>query len=320
MSSLRMQEQLTLDSREVADMVEKKHCHLVRDIEKFSEYLQPSLESNFGLNEFFIKSSYKDSIGRTLPCYLITRKGCEFIAHKMTGRKGSLFTAAYINKFHEMEDRIQNKPVPKKKLRDDKLDYNEYMIYSKTDRIPMDQEYIDRVGLDRPYNEVKSIILGDTKHINTLYEPIEEEPEEPPQIIPKYYRGVRVVTVQDIVDLSGLSRTTIRYHIKKLKEETDYFVVEGADLFRFKRENPCLCKVMNSITVITKSGFQKLAKYVLDVEEELPSLPEKQLPEKPKLDKNIELDPITNRLFDIWVNLNELQKAEAFGYMNRMMA
>ncbi len=55
---------------------------------------------------FFLKSEYKDSTGRTLPCYRITKKGCEFIAHKLTGIKGTIFTARYINRFHEMQDII----------------------------------------------------------------------------------------------------------------------------------------------------------------------------------------------------------------------
>lgn len=38
-----------------------------------------------------------------MPCYRITKKGCEFIAHKLTGTKGTEFTARYINKFHQME-------------------------------------------------------------------------------------------------------------------------------------------------------------------------------------------------------------------------
>lgn len=37
----------------------------------------------------------------------ITKKGCEFIAHKLTGQKGALFTATYINKFHEMKKELQ---------------------------------------------------------------------------------------------------------------------------------------------------------------------------------------------------------------------
>lgn len=41
-----------------------------------------------------------------MPCYDITKKGCEFIAHKLTGIKGTEFTARYINRFHEMEDAL----------------------------------------------------------------------------------------------------------------------------------------------------------------------------------------------------------------------
>lgn len=32
------------------------------------------------------------------------KKGCEFLANKFTGEKGVLFTARYINRFHEMQD------------------------------------------------------------------------------------------------------------------------------------------------------------------------------------------------------------------------
>lgn len=99
MNELKLQA-ITLDSREVAQMIGKRHDHLIRDIQKYIEYLTAP---NFGLNEFFLKSTYKDSIGRTLPCYEITKKGCELIAHKMTGQKGVQFTAEYINRFHEME-------------------------------------------------------------------------------------------------------------------------------------------------------------------------------------------------------------------------
>ena len=45
--------------------------------------------------------------GKEYPCYNVTKKGCEFIAHKLTGVKGTEFTAKYINRFHEMEDAIK---------------------------------------------------------------------------------------------------------------------------------------------------------------------------------------------------------------------
>ena len=91
----------TLDSREVAGMVKKDHSKLLRDIRTYIEHLT---EAKIGFSDFFKDSEYKDCTGRTLPCYRITLKGCEFIAHKMTGQKGTEFTARYINRFHEMQD------------------------------------------------------------------------------------------------------------------------------------------------------------------------------------------------------------------------
>lgn len=96
----------TLDSREVAEMVEKEHAKLLRDIK---QYIKQLTEANIGFSDFFEESTYKDSTGRTLPCYVITCKGCEFIANKLTGTKGTKFTARYINRFHEMEDEIASK-------------------------------------------------------------------------------------------------------------------------------------------------------------------------------------------------------------------
>lgn len=90
-----------IDSREVAEMVGKEHAKLIRDIRTYIEYL---VEAKIGFNEYFIESTYRDSYNnRTLPCYLITRKGCDMVANKLTGEKGVLFTAAYVDKFHAME-------------------------------------------------------------------------------------------------------------------------------------------------------------------------------------------------------------------------
>lgn len=94
---------LTLESREVAEIVTKEHSKLLRDIRTYVDYLN---ESKIGLVEFFIESTYIDSKGEVRPCYQITKKGCEFIAHKLTGQKGAIFTATYINKFHEMENQL----------------------------------------------------------------------------------------------------------------------------------------------------------------------------------------------------------------------
>lgn len=105
---------LTIDSREVARMMSKSHSHLLRDLEIFSNYLG---ESKIGFSDFWQKSSYKTEQNKILKCYLITKKGCEFLAHKMTGKKGVVFTATYINKFHEMEEALKH-PTPTRELPD----------------------------------------------------------------------------------------------------------------------------------------------------------------------------------------------------------
>ncbi len=96
----------SVDSREVAVMIDKRHDHLLRDITGYVEALSKSTAPNFGVSDFFLASLYMDGTGRKLPCYLLTRKGCDMVANKMTGEKGVLFTAAYVTKFEEMEKQL----------------------------------------------------------------------------------------------------------------------------------------------------------------------------------------------------------------------
>ena len=93
-----------MDSREVAEIMEKEHKNLLRDIARYYKELN---QLNFEPIEFFMESTYRDNHGRKYKCYLVTKKGCEFIAHKLTGIKGTKFTATYINRFHEMEDKLK---------------------------------------------------------------------------------------------------------------------------------------------------------------------------------------------------------------------
>ena len=104
--------QLLVESRQVAEMVGKEHKHLLRDIKGYSEILT---QSNFGLSDFFIENTYQDITRRKLPCYYITKKGCDMVANKMTGEKGVLFTATYVTRFEEIEKKLQS-PVPMTQL------------------------------------------------------------------------------------------------------------------------------------------------------------------------------------------------------------
>lgn len=97
------------DSREVAEMIGKNHAHLLRDIQGYIKVISqnPKLDSD----KFFVESSYKSGTGKEYTCYLLTKQGCEMVANKMTGEKGILFTAEYVQAFNKMEEHIkQQKP------------------------------------------------------------------------------------------------------------------------------------------------------------------------------------------------------------------
>lgn len=91
-----------VDSREVAEMIGKQHAHLMRDIKGYADIIENSNESRFGLVDFFIPSTYTDGKGETRLCYLITRKGCDFIASRMSGKRGVQFSARYVCAFDDM--------------------------------------------------------------------------------------------------------------------------------------------------------------------------------------------------------------------------
>lgn len=101
--------QLVTDSRDVAEMIGKRHSDLLRSIDN---YVQILLNAKLRSVDFFIPHNYQDCTGRTLPSYLLTRKGCDMVANKMTGEKGVLFTAAYVTRFEEMEKQLSQPKLP----------------------------------------------------------------------------------------------------------------------------------------------------------------------------------------------------------------
>ena len=79
-----------LDSREVAEMMEISHTNLLQKIDGINEDFR---KMNIQFSKYWEESSYQ-VVGQTRSyrCFLITKRGCEFLAHKTTGTKGNLFT------------------------------------------------------------------------------------------------------------------------------------------------------------------------------------------------------------------------------------
>ncbi|HBG0840012.1 TPA: phage antirepressor KilAC domain-containing protein [Clostridioides difficile] len=102
---IKQNNQFLVESREVAELIEKKHDNLLRDIRGYKKILEDS--SNLRSQDFFIESTYINTQNKIQPCYLLTKKGCDMVANKMTGEKGIIFTAIYVTKFEEMERELK---------------------------------------------------------------------------------------------------------------------------------------------------------------------------------------------------------------------
>ncbi|WP_336878134.1 phage regulatory protein/antirepressor Ant [Staphylococcus nepalensis] len=88
-----------VSSRTVAEEINRRHTHVLRDLEKI--LLSPNVDS------VIIPSEYKDSTGRNLKEYLLTKDGFTLYMFNIQGHND--FKMAYINKFNEMENALQNK-------------------------------------------------------------------------------------------------------------------------------------------------------------------------------------------------------------------
>lgn len=99
----------TIDSREVAKMVDMQHNDLLKKIRNYQHILD---EEELPSPQFFILSGYLNSQNKSQPCYLLTKKGCEMVANKLTGKKGVIFTAKYVERFEQMEKKLQQPKLP----------------------------------------------------------------------------------------------------------------------------------------------------------------------------------------------------------------
>ena len=70
------QSEQTMTSLEIAELTGKQHFHLMRDIRNMEPAWEKVTQSKFGC------STYKDATGRTLPCYVLTKTECLYIATK----------------------------------------------------------------------------------------------------------------------------------------------------------------------------------------------------------------------------------------------
>ncbi|MEK3995669.1 Rha family transcriptional regulator [Psychrobacillus sp. FSL K6-2365] len=211
--------QLVTESRDVAEMVAKEHKNLLRDIKGYEQILLGSTLSAAKAGEFFIQSSYKDSTGRELPCYLLTKKGCDMVANKMTGEKGVLFTAAYVTMFEEMEQQL-NKPKSQLEIMQMQIEQmvkQEQRLNEQDNRIGKieteQQNITEIIGLS--VVEWRKKVTNILNHIAKnnggfqMYQDIRNESYKMLEERAKCKLSIRVTNKQKVMALNGVPKSTV---------------------------------------------------------------------------------------------------------------
>lgn len=87
----------TINSKEVAEMLGKRHDNFMRDIRKYITTLGEEAPN------YFSEGTYKDSLGKVRACYNITFAGCELVAGRIIGEKSKAFREMFVEKFCDTE-------------------------------------------------------------------------------------------------------------------------------------------------------------------------------------------------------------------------
>ncbi|MGX7745831.1 Rha family transcriptional regulator [Rhodopseudomonas parapalustris] len=246
------------DSRDVADITGKRHDHLIRDIKGYIDIMKNNApkvgevktNGKFRSLDFFIPNTYIDSKGEERPNYLLTRKGCDMVANKMTGEKGVLFTAAYVTKFEEMEkqqliekslkESTQQKqmqsPEDKKKLADarynNSLARKANILLKLADKAELSKEYKQVL-----YSHATAIVAG--KPLLPL-----------PEAIQKTYSATELGEILGITS-NKVGKLTNKHNLKteqygKLFHDKSKYSSKEVESFRyFESVIPVLKEILN---------------------------------------------------------------------------
>lgn len=139
--------QEAMESRDVAKMIGKRHTDLIRDIRRYISVLEPNAKLRPA--EFFIESTYLDQNKQERPCYLLTKQGCEFVANKLTGKKGTIFTATYVGLFNQYQEE-HNEALEGHLLKDD--------LAIRKGELEYHRDYLIQMERQNANNEVKNLI------------------------------------------------------------------------------------------------------------------------------------------------------------------
>lgn len=146
----------TTTSLNVAKVFDKRHDHVIRDIENLiSSKLRNETDNNSqidspnlgALKNWFFESTYINSRGKVYKCYEMTKDGFVLLAMGFTGEKALALKITYIEQFNAMEKELKNQ---------EKLPYNNNGFFS-CENVFINNSIINGFPLKNPsfqtYNE-----------------------------------------------------------------------------------------------------------------------------------------------------------------------
>lgn len=134
-------ERIYCKSNMVAEIFEKRHDHILRDIRE----LLKTCSKEFSLPNFE-ESTYKVR-GKEYPCYNLTKDGFTMLAMGFAGEKAVQFKEMYINKFNEMERVLTSQKILKLEFKD------------LTDNICLIHEEVKNYHFSNELNMINKIVL-----------------------------------------------------------------------------------------------------------------------------------------------------------------
>lgn len=182
-------------SLKIAEIFEKRHDDVLKSIRNLE------CSENFRLRNF-AESSYKNSQNKKQPMYEITRDGFTMLAFGFSGSKASKFKEAYIQRFNEMEEFIENVTMAK-------IEFPEF-----TEAILGAHEEPKPYHFSNELDMINTIVLGMSSR---KFKEANNIPKEVPSIRP-YLTNFQIEAIRKLQRLDiGLIESGMEYQARKVK-------------------------------------------------------------------------------------------------------
>ena len=196
------------DSLFIAEVFEKNHAHILRDIKNMCDDEFKTLN--------FKEANYKASNGKTNPCYNLTRDAFSLLVMGFTGQKAYKWKILFINAFNEMEKRLKN--LEQEKM--EKLAFHQSLGYKS--QLKQQKEHYE--------NKIKALQydLEHKKELSFKRKLSKEDLLELRKILAKDYNMLCIKEWEmslfaEKIALQSSKMTTWDAVVKKLKQSLDYW-------------------------------------------------------------------------------------------------